>query len=327
MPGAGGCRDPGVSALNNLVDVSQKDEYATMFGYTEDELTANFEEHLRDHAAKMGKTYEDYRAEMKRWYNGFRFAPEVETTVYNPISVAYTLYNMDRSFKATWATTGRPSMLMNYLKREEVVALDYDDLSEVTEDEFDVAELRKLRPIAMFYQSGYLTIKGYDDGFYKLGVPDEEVRRDLAKLVTGAMAGEDMQWAASLGAKLVTARWPEFFVGLKSLYAHLPYGPKEDAAQEFSYERVLYTLLASQGVEVVSEDRQSNGRSDIVAKHKKGIFIFELKVGDPVDKAFKQIREKGYAEPYAADGRPIWLIGLSFDPETRRLVDYAAERS
>ena len=315
------------SALNNLVDVSQKDEYATMFGYTEDELTANFEVHLRAHAERMGKPYEEYRAEMKRWYNGFRFAPEVETTVYNPISVAYTLYNMDRSFKATWATTGRPSMLMNYLKREEVVALDYDDLSEVTEDEFDVAELRKLRPIAMFYQSGYLTIKGYDDGFYKLGVPDEEVRRDLAKLVTGAMAGEDMQWAASLGAKFVTARWPEFFVGLKSLYAHLPYGPKEDAAQEFSYERVLYTLLASQGVEVVSEDRQSNGRSDIVAKHKKGIFIFELKVGDPVDKAFKQIREKGYAEPYAADGRPIWLIGLSFDPETRRLVDYAAERS
>ena len=316
------------SALSNIVDVSQKDEYATMFGYTEDELSANFEEHLRDHAKIMGRSYEDYRAEMKRWYNGFRFARNDSTTVYNPISVALTLFNKEKSgFSATWATTGRPSMLMNYLKREEVVALDYDDLPEVTEDEFDVAELRKLRPIAMFYQSGYLTIKGYDDGFYKLGVPDEEVRRDLAKLVTGAMAGEDMQWAASLGAKLVTARWPEFFVGLKSLYAHLPYGPKEDEVQEFSYERVLYALLASQGVEVVSEDRQSNGRSDIVAKHKKGIFIFELKVGEPVDKAFKQIREKGYAEPYMADGRPIWLVGLSFDLKTRRLVGYVAERA
>jgi len=315
------------SALNNIVDISQKDEYATMFGYTEDELSANFEEHLRDHAAKMGKTYEDYRAEMKRWYNGFRFAKNDATTVYNPISVAYTLYNKEPNFTATWATTGRPSMLMNYLKREEVVALDYADLPEVTDDEFDVAELRKLRPIAMFYQSGYLTIKDYDDGFYRLGVPDEEVRRDLAKLVAGAMAGEDMQWAASLGAKLVTARWPEFFVGLRSLYAHLPYGPKEDGVQEFAYERVLYTLLASQGVEVVSEDRQSNGRSDIVAKHKKGIFIFELKVDEPVDKAFRQIREKGYAEPYRADSRPVWLIGLSFDSSTRHLVNFAAERA
>ena len=58
----------------------------------------------------------------------------------------------------------------------------------------------------------------------------------------------------------------------------------------------------------------------------KGIFIFELKVDEPVDKAFKQIREKKYAEPYLADGRPIWLIGLSFDSKTRHLVDCAAER-
>ena len=87
---------------------------------------------------------------------------------------------------------------------------------------------------------------------------------------------------------------------------------------------MLYALLASQGIEVVAEDRQSNGRADIVAKHKKGIFVFELKVDDPVDEAFRQIREKGYAEPYRADGRPVWLIGLSFDSKTRHLVDCAA---
>ena len=314
------------SALNNIVDISQKDEYATMFGYTEEELSANFEEHLRDHAAKMGKSYEDYRAEMKRWYNGFRFAKNDATTVYNPISVAYTLYNKEPGFTATWATTGRPSMLMNYLKREDLLSIDYERAEGVSEAEFDVAELRHLRSIAMLYQAGYLTIKDYDCGLYTLGVPDEEVRRDLATLVAGAAADEDMQWAASLGAKLVTAQWPIFFVGLKSLYAHMPYGSLEGTVHEHSYGRILCTLLASQGIEVVAEDTQSDGRADIVAKHKKGIFIFELKVGEPVDKAFKQIREKGYAEPYIADGRPIWLIGLSFDPSTRRLVDYAAER-
>ena len=77
-------------------------------------------------------------------------------------------------------------------------------------------------------------------------------------------------------------------------------------------------------MEYKAEDVQSNGRADVVARHKKGIFIFELKVDEPVDKAFAQIRAKGYAEPYIADGRPIWLIGLSFDSESRRLVDYAA---
>jgi hypothetical protein len=313
------------SALSNLVDVSQRAEYATMFGYTEEELTANFEEHLREHAGIMGKSYEDYRAEMKRWYNGFRFAKNDPTTVYNPISVAMTLDAKDPGgFTATWATTGRPSMLMNYLKREELLAIDYECMEDVDEAEFDVAEIRRLRPMPMLFQSGYLTIRGYDDGLYTLGVPDEEVRRDLATLIAGAAADEDMQWASSLGAKLLGAKWSPFFVGLRSLYAHMPYGSLEGTIHEHSYERILCTLLASQGVVFRAEDVQSNGRADVVAKHKKGIYIFELKVDEPIDKAFKQIREKKYAEPYLADGRPIWLIGLSFDSKTRHLVDSAA---
>ena len=313
------------SSLSNLVDVSQDEAYATMFGYTEDELSANFEEHLRAHAEKMGKPYDEYRAEMKKWYNGFRFSAEDETTVYNPVSVALTLFRKEREFKATWATTGRPSMLMNYLKREDLLSIDYERMEGVPGAAFDVADLHNLTATALLHQAGYLTIKDYDADCedYTLGVPDEEVRRDLATLVAGVAAGETEVWAANLGKMLLRAHWPKVFAGLKSLYAHLPYGPKEDSVQEFSYERVLYALLASQGIEVVAEDRQSNGRADIVAKHKKGIFMFELKVDEPVDEAFRQIRAKGYAEPYRADGRPVWLIGLSFDSKTRHLVDCA----
>ena len=275
----------------------------------------------------MGKSYEVYREELKRWYNGFRFSPDDKTTVYNPVSVALTLDAKSPSgFKATWATTGRPSMLMNYLKREDVAGIDYLDMPEVTEDEFDVAELRTLRPVAMLFQSGYLTIKGYDDGLYRLGVPDEEVRRDLTKTVTGVIADESTAWAASLGVKLLTARWPEFFAGLKSLYAHMPYGSTEYSTHEAAYQRILCTLLASQGIQYRAEDVQSDGRADVVAEHKRGIFIFELKVNEPIDSAFAQICEKGYAEPYIASGKPIWLVGLSFDKDTRRLVDCAAER-
>ena len=312
------------SALNNIVDISQRDEYATMFGYTEEELSANFEEHLRAHAEKMGTSYEDYREEMKKWYNGFRFAPDVETTVYNPISVAYTLYGKERSFKATWSSTGRPSILMNYLKREDLLRIDYESVRNVDASEFDVAELRNLRAIPMLYQSGYLTIKDFDCDLYTLGVPDEEVRRDLAKLVAGAAADMDMTWASSISAKLVGADFPAFFVGLKSLYAHMPYGSLEGTVHEHSYVRILCTLLAAQGVTTRAEDVQSNGRADLIAEHRKGIFIFELKVDEPVDKAFKQIREKGYAQPYVADSRPVWLVGLSFDSKTRHLADFAA---
>ena len=182
------------STLNNIVDISQNDEYATMLGYTEDELSANFEEHLRAHAEKMGRPYEQYRAEMKRWYNGFRFARNVATTVYNPISVAYTLCNKEPGFMATWATTGRPSMLMNYLKREDMLRIDPEATENVSANAFDVAELRDLQPIPMLFQSGYLTIRDYNPATnrFVLGVPDEEVRQDLCLLMTGVAADKSV---------------------------------------------------------------------------------------------------------------------------------------
>ena len=315
------------SALSNIRDMSQNKEYATMFGYTEEELTSNFEEHLREHAAFMGKSYEDYRAEMKRWYNGFRFSPDDETTVYNPISIALTLDEKSPSgFKATWATTGRPSMLMNYLKREDMLRIDPEATQNVRSEMFDVAELRHLRPIPLLYQSGYLTIKDYKNQRFTLGVPDEEVRQDLCMLMTGVAANQDTYWAAELGCRLLDAEWDYFFDGLKSLYAGMAYGSTEGRVHENSYGRCLSFLLASCGFRFKMESVQSNGRADVVAEHPGIICIFELKVDEPVDRAFAQIREKDYAAPYLADGRPIWLIGLSFDSKTRHLVDYAAER-
>ena len=176
------------SSLNNIVDISQDDEYATMFGYTEEELSANFGEHLRAHAERMGKQYGEYREELKRWYNGFRFARFVEDTVYNPISIAITLSKMQPAFAATWAATGRPSMLMNYLKREDMLKISPEGTLRVRESALEVAELDDLQPIPMLFQSGYLTIRDYSFGLYTLGVPDEEVRQDLCLLMTGVAA-------------------------------------------------------------------------------------------------------------------------------------------
>ena len=315
------------SALSNLVDVSLRGEYATMFGYTEEELSANYEEHLRAHAVKMGKTYEDYRAEMKRWYNGFRFSTEDATTVYNPVSVALTLDAKESDFKATWATTGRPSMLMNYLKREDVLRIDPEATQNVTANAFDVAELRNLKPIPMLYQSGYLTIRNYNAGLFTLGVPDEEVRQDLCLLMAGVAADKDTYWASEMAGWLLGAQWDDFFEGLQSLYAAMAYGPTERRVHENSYGRCLSFLLASCGFEFTMENVQSNGRADVVAKHPAIVCIFELKVDEPIDRAFAQMRERGYAEPFRADSRPVWLVGLSFDAKTRHLVDFAAERA
>lgn len=315
------------SALNNIVDVSMRDEYATMLGYTEDELTANFEPHLRAHARKMGLKYDKYRAEMKRWYNGFRFAKYNPETVYIPISIALALSAKEPAFSSTWADTGRPSMLMNLLKREDLLGIDMDRIPNIVDSDFDVSDLNAKNTIGMLFQSGYLTIKDFNriTGTYTLGVPDEEIRRDLSPLVTALTAGKDVRWAKSIGIKLLGGDWDGFFAGLKALYASLAYGPNEKPVHEYSLQRILCTLLAAQGIACKAECVQSDGRADVIAEHPVGIYIFELKVGESTDAAFAQIESKGYAEPYKADNRPVWLVALSFDRQSRRLVDCAAK--
>lgn len=218
-------------------------------------------------------------------------------------------------------------MLMNYLRREDMLRIDPDATQNVTAAAFDVAELRNLKPIPMLFQSGYLTIRDYRAGLYTLGVPDEEVRQDLCQLMASVAADKDAYWAAEMSGWLLGGQWDDFFEGLQSLYAAMAYGPAERRVHENAYGRCLSFLLAGCGFDFAMEHVQSDGRADVVAKHPAIVCVFELKVDEPVDRAFAQIRARGYAEPFKADARPVWLVGLSFDSATRRLVDFAVERA
>ena len=316
------------SALSSLNDISFETDYAALYGYTEEELSANFEGHLHAKAERMGLSYEAFRAELKRWFNGYRFARYDATTVYNPVSIALTLSSADPAFTATWTSTGRASTLMNYIRREGALSIDPDRETFAGEADFDVADLAHIQPVGLLYQTGYLTIADYSYGLYTLRVPDEEVRQDLAALIAGAYAGRDAQWSASLGIQLRAGRFAAFFDGLKALYAKLPYGPHEgfERKNEFSYTRPLCMLLAAQGFQYDIEAAQTVGRSDLVATHPCGVYVFELKVDATAADALAQIRAKGYAEPYRARGLPIWAVGLAFDSKTRRLIDADVEK-
>ena len=317
------------SALSNLTDLSFKDDYATMLGYTEEELDAYFSEHMQAHARKMGLSYEDYRAELKRWFNGYRFGKTLEETVYNPVSIGINLADQERVFNNCWSATGKASMLMNFLKREEFLSVDMEKVRNVFERDFDVTDIRALKTVPMLFQTGYLTIKDYNPltRSYTLGVPDEEVRQDYATLTAAVIANRDTSWVSSLGGQLLNTCWDEFFLGLKSLYAALPYGSLEQSVHEFSYERVLLTLLWSQAIQCKVEDRQANGQADIVAVHPCGVYIFELKVGESADAALAQVKDKGYDAPYRAQDLPIWFVGLNFDRKTRKLVDCKVQKA
>ena len=139
------------SALSNLTDISNEPDYADMLGYTEEELDEYFGEHMAAHAKVMGLTDGQYRDELKRWFNGYRFTTENPVTVYNPVSIGLTLAGQKSEFKGTWTQTGRPSMLMNFMRREGVVHIDpYRPIS-ATEKDFDVSDLSNLNEIGMLY--------------------------------------------------------------------------------------------------------------------------------------------------------------------------------
>ena len=315
------------SALNNLNDLTLDDRYATLLGYTDDELTTYFEPAMRRHAEVMELSYEDYREKLRWWYNGYRFARWNTTKVYNPYAIGKTLGACTPEFIGTWISTGQTSTVVNYFANNQLAEQDYENVEDISEEDLDVCGLEHIRPVAMLYQGGYLTIKDYRNGVFTLGIPDEEVRRAFnSQLVQKFAEKNGDQYRNATCRALKQADFDAFFGNLSDLYAHLTYGPKENSVQEFSFQRILYVLLTSSGFfRVTAEDRQSHGRADLVAETPERVFVFELKVDGTPQEALDQIKAKGYAEPYRHSGKEVHLIGLSFDGETRRLTGTAAE--
>ncbi len=306
------------SALSSLVDISFNDDYAAMLGYTEDELGRYFSEHMEAHRKVLGMTAEAYRAEIKRLYNGYRFWRFSGENVYNPVSINLTMANRRPQFELYWTKTGKASFMMNFLKRGDMLSFDPADLHSVSDAVFDVSDLRNIPVAGMLFQAGYLTIKDYKYGLYDLGVPDEEVRQDLSALMTNLVSDKDVLWAVNIGANLRRAEWPAFFAGLEALYAGAVYGTTEGKVHELPYARCLKFLLQGQGFRVEQEVSHAGGRTDIVADHPCGTYIFELKVNKPPKLAMSQIQRKKYAAPYRSAGKPVWAVGLSFNGRTRQ---------
>ena len=315
------------SALNNLTDLTLARQAAHLLGYTQQELEDNFGEHLRAHAEAMGLGYGDYLARFRHWYDGYRFSPYERETVYNPVAVAKTLVAKNPYFGATWSQTGRPSVLMNFLKGTSLEEIDYESIPGQPESVFDTCDLRAIPPVTLLTQAGYLTIKDFDPNFgYTLGVPNEEVRRDLNALLIQSLRRPDTgALVVAVRAALARGDFPGFLDALKAYYAGFAYGPREGRVHEAAYQRLLAVLLSASGLDVTAEATQAAGRADVVAEALGQVYLFELKVGGSAAEALAQIKAKGYAEPYRAQGKAIHLFGLSFDPATRRLVDAQAE--
>jgi hypothetical protein len=317
------------SDLNQLRDISMEEAYAGICGISMAELTGNFEAELRDLAEKNGLSYEQTLAEMRKRYNGYRFAKKSEG-LFNPFSVVNTLAKQD--FAYYWFQTGTPTYLIKELQKSGF------DLREfaggVTIPAQSVNDYRvNGDPVPILYQSGYLTIQDYNREFdsYTLGFPNEEVEYGfLNSLLPYYMPrNQDYQgfFAGNFIRDLQGGDVDGFMNRLKAFFAGIPYELNDKT--ERHYQTLFYLVFRLMGQYAEAEQRSSQGRSDVMVSTADTVYLFEFKLAhngaeDPVDAALRQIDGKGYLIPWTASGKKLVKVGAVFDPATRTLGAWKA---
>lgn len=310
------------SDLNQLKDISMDARYATICGITDKELRRDFQPELEALAANEGLSYEEVCQKMKCMYDGYHFRHNMEG-LYNPFSVLNALDSVE--FGSYWFSTGTPTFLVQLLKET-----DYD-LRNLEGIELPVNQFADYRadadyPIPVIYQSGYLTIKGYDKEFqsYTLGFPNEEVKYGflnfLVPYYTGVSSNENLFNIRHFVKELRSGDVNAFLTRLRAFFAGIPYELNDKT--ERHYQAIFYLVFRLLGQYMEVEERSAKGRADAVVKTKDYVYVFEFKLDGNVDEALKQIDEKGYLLPYSVDERKLMKIGVSFDSDERNIGEW-----
>ena len=306
------------SDLNNLMDISRDERYADICGISEKELLANFSEDIGELARSNGQSFDQACAQLKEDYDGYHFCPD-SIGLYNPFSLLNTFAKM--RYGSYWFETGTPTYLVELLKKS-----DYD-LEQMSREETDADILDSIftddNPIPVIYQSGYLTIKGYDKEFgtYTLGFPNREVEEGFLKYLLPYYANSDKTRSPYEVKCFVQdvrrGAIDSFMERLQSFLADCPYEIARDI--ELHYQNVLFIVFRLAGLYTQVEYRTSHGRIDLVLKTDSYIYVMEFKLDGSAEQAIGQIEEKGYSLPFLTDGRKVYEIGVNFSSRTRNI--------
>lgn len=307
------------SDLNQLTDLSLHPAYATVCGITEPELLANFGPELEALASRQKMNSGECLSEVRRMYNGYRFHPD-GPGVYNPFSTLNLFSRLE--FSDYWFQTGTPTFLVELLKKADT------DLREIDGVEMNAADFSNYRqdpdrPLPVIYQSGYLTIKGYNPRrqLYTLGYPNAEVRNGFLNFLlpdyTGIKKDRGGFHIGKFADELEAADVEAFLTRLRSFFAGIPYELCDET--ERHYQVVFYLVFRLLGQFVDAEVRSAAGRADAVVQTATHVFVFEFKLYDTAEDALAQIESKGYAIPFAADGRTVVKVGVEFDQTKRNI--------
>ena len=315
------------SGFNQPNDISYDSHFDALCGISKDELLSVFKNQIRELGEANGMTEEETVEKLKRKYDGYHFSDGL-LDVFNPFSLLNCLQK--RKFMDYWFSSGTPTYLMHLL------ADNHENINELAGKEYSAAEFvdykaTRQKPLPMIYQSGYFTIKGYDPTFdvYRLDFPNEEVRSGMVALLASDYFSDENysnSWLVDVTRALCSGDLEKFKVQLTSFLSNISYRfqRKEDEREcerHFQYTFYLILQLLSK-YNTYIEKETSQGRIDCVLECPAYVYIFEFKLNSTAEVALKQIDEKGYALPYAADKRPLYKVGISFSSETGTVNDF-----
>ena len=308
------------SELNNLQNISLRDEYSAICGITEKELRSELKTDIEIITQANEETYEEACAHLILQYDGYHFHPNGEG-VFNPFSVLNAFFS--KEFGNYWFQTGTPTFLVELLKES-----DYDlrllmDGIETAASAFTEYRADRKNPIPLIYQSGYLTIKDYDKRFkmYRLGFPNDEVRYGflnfLLPFYTAVTDEERSFYIGKFIHELESGNVDAFMHRFEAFFADFPYELNDQT--ERHYQVIIYLIFKLMGQFTQAEVHSSRGRADAVVRTPKFIYIFEFKLNGTVEQAMEQIEEKGYAFPYTAEDQQVIKVGVEFSAEKRNV--------
>ena len=315
------------SVLNNLSNISFEPEYAAICGITKEEALRDFKPEINKLAEYEDWTFNEAVAKLTAYYDGYHFSRRNMVDVFNPFSLINALADSD--LKNYWASSGATSLLPKFVDDMEIRLKDFDH-SALLGTIIETSDVTGGGAELFLYQSGYLTIKGYINGTYLLGIPNFEVRQALNEIVLPTLAmrkNNDLQSTqAFLNVHLSLGNLPEAMKCLKALIADVPYSNKKLASMDMEerYRLIMSTIFYAIGCRVEVEKMIATGRIDMVVENTNFIYVLELKLSNNggVDAATEQMKAKQYAEPFKADKRKVIALAIELDDMGKGLVDW-----
>ena len=314
------------SDLNNLNDISMWNQYIDICGVSDQELHDNLEVELSEFADARGMTYNEICVALREYYDGYHFTHN-SIGMYNPFSLLNAF--LRNEFGSYWFETGTPTYLVELLKKH------HYDLQRMAHEETSAEVLNSVdstsdNPIPVIYQSGYLTIKGYDErfGIYRLGFPNREVEEGFVKFLLPFYANTNAVESSFEIQKFVreieAGDYDSFFRRLQIFFADTPYELIRDL--ELHYQNVLFIVFKLIGFYVKAEYHTSGGRIDLVLQTEKFVYVMEFKLDGTAEEALLQINEKHYAQPFESNDRELFKIGVNFSAKTRNIEKWVVEK-